>query len=302
VALLVAATFWTVIWGPVGLILAMPLTVCLVVLGKHVPALAFLDRLLGDEPPLPRHVRLVQRILAKDEQETRDIIACTTAQQGALDEVFLPAAALVRRERQRRHMTAEEETLVYDTIRTALLSCPEPPTSATETVAEDAATADATADATEAAQPTALERRRILGIPAHHEVDELTLHMLDRFLGPAGYDVEVLSTRVLPSEVVARVEVEQPDLVVLAVQPPGGLPQARYLCKQLRRKYRDLGILVAVWGYRGDLDDIIVKFRQAGANYVTTTFDGVLTHAMTMAPVELPAASAPNPDLEPALA
>src|SRR6185436_11668575 len=66
VAILVAAVFWTWLWGPVGLFLSTPLTVCLVVLGKHVPALQFLTVLLGSAPALEPHERMYQRMLAMD--------------------------------------------------------------------------------------------------------------------------------------------------------------------------------------------------------------------------------------------
>src|SRR5690349_2799833 len=68
-AVLVAAVFWTWLWGAIGLLLSTPLTVCLVVIGKYVPQLQFLDILLGDEPVLPPHVRVYQRLIAGDEEE-----------------------------------------------------------------------------------------------------------------------------------------------------------------------------------------------------------------------------------------
>ena len=69
IALLAAAAFWAWVWGPVGLILATPLTVCLVVLGQHVPRLQFLTLLLADSPPLARHVTYYQRLVAQDRRE-----------------------------------------------------------------------------------------------------------------------------------------------------------------------------------------------------------------------------------------
>ena len=74
VALLVAAAFWAFLWGPIGLILSSPLTVCLVVLGKYVPQLKFLDVLLGDEPPLDAHVTFYQRLLARDQDEATQLV------------------------------------------------------------------------------------------------------------------------------------------------------------------------------------------------------------------------------------
>ncbi len=69
VAVVLAATFWTWLWGPIGLLLSMPLTLCLIVLGRHVAALEFLDILLGDEPALAAEEKFYQRMLAGDSDE-----------------------------------------------------------------------------------------------------------------------------------------------------------------------------------------------------------------------------------------
>ena len=70
-SVVVAATFWTWLWGPIGLILSTPLTLCLVVLGRHVERLEFLDIILGDRPPLTPVESFYQRILAGDPDEAR---------------------------------------------------------------------------------------------------------------------------------------------------------------------------------------------------------------------------------------
>ena len=72
-AILVAAVFWAILWGPVGLILSTPLTVCLILMGRYVPQLSFLEVLLGDEPVLPVEAHFYQRLLALDQEEARDI-------------------------------------------------------------------------------------------------------------------------------------------------------------------------------------------------------------------------------------
>jgi hypothetical protein len=71
-AIIVAAIFWTWLWGPLGLLLSTPLTVCLVVLGRHVPQFEFLEVLLGHEPVLKPHQQLYQRLLAGDPVEATD--------------------------------------------------------------------------------------------------------------------------------------------------------------------------------------------------------------------------------------
>lgn len=282
VALLIAAAFWTLIWGPIGLILATPLTVCLVVLGKHVPGLNFLDRLLGDEAVLPPHVGLVQRILARDTQEAKQIIASqcqAQALQPLYDDLFVPALNLVRRERLKNHMTAEEEALVLATIQESLLPCSE--------VAPPADPAKPLPAETPVTPP-----RLVFACPAHHEVDELSLRMLERFFEPHGFEVEVASTRLLPSEIIARIRGEQPELILIAALPPGGLPQAQFLCRKIRQKFPHLQILICIWGFGGNLDNVLMKFRQAGANFVTTSYQGALTHALAMVASPAPRRSA----------
>ena len=69
VAIMLATIFWTWLWGGVGLLLAMPLTVCVAVLGKYIPSLSFLDAILGDEPTLTANERYYQRLLAMDRRE-----------------------------------------------------------------------------------------------------------------------------------------------------------------------------------------------------------------------------------------
>jgi predicted PurR-regulated permease PerM len=74
-AVLIAAMFWATLWGPIGLILATPLTVCLVVIGRYVPQLQFLETLLGSEPVLQPEQRMYQRLVAGNSEEAMDLAA-----------------------------------------------------------------------------------------------------------------------------------------------------------------------------------------------------------------------------------
>src|SRR5690606_11389714 len=74
IAVIVSAIFWTWIWGPIGLVLATPMTACIVVLARYIPELAFIDRLLSEGPALKPHLSLYQRLLARDEDEATDIV------------------------------------------------------------------------------------------------------------------------------------------------------------------------------------------------------------------------------------
>src|SRR5207247_11379473 len=94
VAMLVSAAFWAWLWGPIGLILSAPLTVCLVVLGRYVPQLEFFDVLLGDAPPLPARLVFYQRLLARDQDEAAGLVemfAKTAPPDHAYREFMIPA-------------------------------------------------------------------------------------------------------------------------------------------------------------------------------------------------------------------
>src|SRR6202022_35582 len=95
-AILFAAIFWTLIWGPIGLLLSTPLTVCLVVLGRHVPALSFLNIMLGDQPVLPPEAHYYQRLLASDQVEAKEVLEDylkTNSLEDLYDSVLIPALA-----------------------------------------------------------------------------------------------------------------------------------------------------------------------------------------------------------------
>jgi predicted PurR-regulated permease PerM len=115
VAILVSAVFWTWLWGAVGLLLATPLTVVLVVLGKYVPQLRFLDILLGDEPVLEPPERIYQRLLAGDEEEATDLAREFLKDRTLLevyDDVLLPALSLAEMDRHKGRLDAQRQEFI----------------------------------------------------------------------------------------------------------------------------------------------------------------------------------------------
>jgi predicted PurR-regulated permease PerM/CheY-like chemotaxis protein len=256
VAILVATVFWTWLWGPAGLLLSTPLTVCIVVLGKHVAPLKFFDVMLGDQPALPPPASYYQRLLAGDRKEAADVVreyADARGPDAVPDGVLLPALLLARRDRRDGDLSADDESLIFDATR--------------EILGEVGRAGRGESD--EAAP--AVRAPLVIGCPAHHRAEEVTLDMLAMLLAPLGCRTEVVSTRTLPAETEARIAAEQPALVFIAVLPPGGLVQARYLCRRLRRRFRDLKIVVGFWGRAKNFDRLLVRLRAAGASYVTTS-------------------------------
>ncbi len=120
VALLVSVAFWTWLWGPLGLLMATPLTVCFVVLGKHVPGLEFVGTLMADTPALAPEFGYYQRLLARDQSEAADLIERhmkTDTPRSVYDAMLLPALNYAERDRLEARLSVDEEAAVLEATR-----------------------------------------------------------------------------------------------------------------------------------------------------------------------------------------
>jgi predicted PurR-regulated permease PerM len=231
VAVLVAAAFWAFLWGPIGLILSNPLTVCLVVLGKHVAHLEFLNVLLGDEPALEADVTYYQRLLARDQDEATQLVlaqAKAFPPEQVYDTLLVPALNYVKRDRVRDDLSEADEQFVLR---------------ATGEIVEDlgerrAAATVAAATPAEGGVDQSVHKVHVLGCPGHDDADRLALEMFRQLLDPAQWDVEVASTELLSAELVAQAGEKAPAVICIGALPPGGLAHTRYLCKRLRASAR----------------------------------------------------------------
>jgi len=264
VALLVAVLFWTWLWGPVGLLLATPLTVCLAVLGKYVPDLGFLGVLLGEAPELEPHVAYYQRLLARDEDEAASIVeeyARANPPEQVYDAVLLPALESVKRDQARGALSEEDARFIVSRTR--------------EIVEELEPAQDGGAG----------ERARVLGCPARDELDELALLMFRALVRSVGVDVEVVSATLFASEAVALARETLPDVVCIATVPPGGVAHARYLVKRVRLAHPAARILVGRWGNNGTREEVRPVLLSAGADEVAMSLIEARDHLLGWLPV-----------------
>ena len=266
VALLVAAAFWAFLWGPIGLVLSSPLTVCLVVLGKYVPQLKFLDVLLGDEPPLDAHVTFYQRLLARDQDEATQLVlaqAKASSPEQVYDDFLVPALNYAKRDRERDDLTESDEESVLQATREILEDLGERREAVTQ--AEEAIHAE---DRGNAAAPI---RLRVLACPARDQADRLALEMLRQLLDPAKWVVEIAAVETMTADLVAQVAEQTPALVCIGALPPGGLAHTRYLCKKLRARFPEVKIVVGRWGLTDDVEANREQLQDAGADLTATT-------------------------------
>jgi B12 binding domain len=267
VGLLVAIAFWTWLWGPVGLILATPLTVCVVVLSKYVPQLNFISVLMGDEPVLQSHVSYYQRLLAGDQDEAEEIVEQylkTHPEEQVYDDVVIPALVDVKRDFEFGRLEESNQHFVFAATRNIIeeLDSLKPKSSANPTAAAEATTIEGNHSA---ASPNI----HILGCPVRDEADELALLMCRQLLASTRYEMETLADEALTSEVVDQIAQKCPALICIVSLPPGGLAQTRYLCKRLRLRFPDTRILVGRLGTQtANHREVLLA---AGADKVATT-------------------------------
>jgi hypothetical protein len=266
VALLISAAFWAWLWGPVGLILSAPLTACLVVLGRYVPALEFLSVLLGDEPVLEPHVTYYQRLLARDGDEAAAVVdefVETHSADEVCDQVIVPALILAKENRDRGELTPDEEKLIFKATQ--------------EIVEETLLPKQQAAQQAAASQPETDEEASgdwpvlVFGCPGHDQTDELALNLFASFFDPSKCRFQVISSTKLTAEIISQIEEERPALVCIAALPPRGLVHARYLCKRLRAQLPEQKIFVGCWGLKENIERTKQRWLAAGADKVLTT-------------------------------
>ena len=270
-ALLISAAFWLFLWGPIGLVLSAPFAVCLVVLGKNIPQLGFLNLLLGDVPALRANVGLYQRLMLGDELEAARLVMQrmkAAPPEEVYDEMLVPALNFTRRDVQRDYLTDEDQRLVLKGMRESLRQTDEFLRTAAASRQEQQTLAPE--DQHAISGPTT-EPVKILGCPAKDDTDCVGLEMLRQLLDPTVWDFEVTALETLTSELAARVAEDSPAIICIASLPPGGLSHARYLCKRLRDASPDIEIIVGRWGSQRSSKLDRERLEQAGASFVTTT-------------------------------
>ncbi|MEO7158014.1 MAG: AI-2E family transporter [Vicinamibacterales bacterium] len=300
-ALLISVAFWTWLWGPLGLLMATPLTVCLVVLGKHVPGLSFVVTLMADTPPLAPEFGYYQRLLARDPSEAADLIErhIKSEQTGTVyDALLMPALNYAERDRLENRLSPEEEAAVIEATRELL--------SDTADAIRRLQPAATPAQPVEPVMTTPREPLRVLGYAANGAADELALTMLAQAVNDLPVVIEITSARLLASDLVALVRKQGVSLICLADLPPSPPSKSRYLVKRLRAAMPDLRIVVGRWSPAALADESNQGLKDAGATLVATSlaetreyFCGLEEIVRIPAPEASVPASAPTPSSEP---
>ena len=260
VALLISVAFWTWLWGPLGLLMATPLTVCLIVLGRHVPGLAFVGTLMSDAPPLAPDYGYYQRLLAHDPGEAAELIEKHIKNEPwgtVYDALLLPALNYAERDRLENQLSADEEAAVIEATRELLTDAADSIRRLQPPVVDPAA------------EP--VEPLRVLGYAANGVADELALAMLAQSVSDLPIAIEITNTRLQATELVALVRSQGVSVICIADLPPSPSSKSRYLIKRLHAALPELRILIGRWSPPELADESQQALKDAGATMVSTT-------------------------------
>jgi hypothetical protein len=273
VAVLLAAIFWTWLWGIAGLLLATPLTVCLLVIGKHVPHLSFLDTLLGNEPVFEPKTRVYQRLLALDQEEAAELLDGYLEHKPLVevyDTVLIPALALAETHWHRGELADGRHTFMLQSLKEIIEDLGQRQVELqAETAAKD--TSEANGDSASVVVPDS-PPVCILCLPARDEADEIAATMLAQLLDTSGCIVQAVSVTARASEMVDLVEQRQPAVVCVSATPPAAVMHARYLCTRLRARMPKVNLVVGLWDTPGELTKAKKRIG-SGAIVVATLAD-----------------------------
>jgi methanogenic corrinoid protein MtbC1 len=250
-AILVAAIFWALIWGPVGLILSVPLTVCLVVLGAHVPSLQFLTVLLGDQPVMRPEAHYYQRLLANDQREASQVLETqlkTTSLEELYDSVLIPALSLAEQDRHRNEL--DDTTVLFITQTTKDLV-------EELSLGKDLSVREAASE-------------RIVCLPVRDDADEIIGIMLAQLLERAGYSAIAIPIGSVEG-MLAEVAAINPEVVCLSALPPYAISHARGIYRRLRTQQPQAKIIIGLWNYTDDLVKAATEISGGEQRLICTT-------------------------------
>jgi predicted PurR-regulated permease PerM len=265
VALLVSVAFWTWLWGPLGLLLATPLTVCLVVLGKHVPGMEFLGTLMADRPALAPEYNYYQRLLARDQSEAADLVEDhikTHPAPSVYDALLLPALNYAERDRLEGRLSQAEESTVSDATRELIAD-------AAEWIRELAPeSAESETAGPEPERPGPRQPLRVLGYAANGSSDELALGMLARLVDGLPIEIDIHPTRLATNALLSLLQDQKISVLCIADLPPSPPSRTRYVVKRLRATLPDLRIVVGRWAPTALADERSDELMADGASHV----------------------------------
>lgn len=281
VAVVVAAVFWTWLWGPVGLLLSTPLTMCLVVLGRHIEPLKFLDVLLGDEPPLAVEESLYLRMLAGD-PDTAAIEAEAFLRNNSLndyfDDVTIKALALAQRDLDRGTLDRQRLHAIRETVDALIENLADHDDEIPEGIQREGEECPPLPDPDDL--PEQWRGRPVLCVAGRSPLDEAAAALLAHVVEKRGIGARVVSANQVSPANLANLDIGGVQVVCVSYLDPGNYKNARYLVRRLKKRMPKAHPIAGFWGYAEsdshyldsveamEMDDVAASLSQAADRIV----------------------------------
>lgn len=268
VAILLTTVFWTALWGPVGLILSTPLTVCLSVLGRYSPQLQFLDMLLGDEPALSADALFYQRLLALDQREALSIIESYLRERPLVelyDKVMIPALAMAEQDRHGGQLEARHEEFIVQSIHEFITELSDFQMSSSRATDRRLAPAPETGR-------TVRREQRLFSLAAFDAADEIAAAMFAQLGEREGFPTLAFPRT---ESVIALLEGLAPqagDVICVSSVPPLALTHARTVSQSIHEAFPEVTLLVGLWNYADPVSRMTERLQQTTGSVVVTSF------------------------------
>ncbi len=284
-AILVAAIFWAALWGPVGLLLSTPLTVCIVVIGRYIPQWEFLSVLLGDQRVLGTEVQLYQKLRRMNAEEARQVVD-DFLKQGSIEKLYesviTPVLIFIEKDRAEVGLGDAREQFVFQTLKEIIEEL------ALRPVAENG-DQEINEEVNANAKPTVGVARKTNGdgcvitcLPARDEGDEIVGMMLAHLSNRAGYHAQA----VVPASVEDMMEEaseQHCEVIYISALPPYGVYNTRRLYKKLRVRFPKSRIGVGLWGFAGNLEVMRTRLGIVEADMIVSTLSDAISQVPALA-------------------
>jgi len=281
VAVVVAAVFWTWLWGPVGLLLSTPLTMCFVVLGRHVESLKFLDVMLGDQPALSFEESLYLRMLAEDPDEAADEAEAFLKENSLsayYDEVAARALMLAQADVNRGVLDPLRQSRICEAIKGLIHNL-------ADRKDEDAAG--------EAEPPPTWRNHPVLCVAGRGPLDEGAALLLVDMLGKYGLGARVVSSDETSAAHIDQLPIDGVRLVCVSYLEPGTFKNARYQVRRLKKHFPEVVMMAIFWGLSEDNSRYLDSIEATECDIVTTGLKETVQHVLAFARRAGPRPAAP---------
>lgn len=266
VAVITSATFWTWLWGPIGLILATPLTMCLVVVGKYVDRMTFFEVMFGDQPPLTPAELIYQRMLARDPVEAAEQARKFLREQPVAayyDEILLEGLQLAQADAERDLLDEDRMQSIRDAVAeiiddlSAYKDKPKATSKSSETADEDAPLARLEqAEAAPKHRPLPEQWQTgcpVLCIPGPSLLDETAALLVTDLLRRKGIGARAEQADALSMAKIFGLQMDGVALICLCYVESATAAQIHYAVRRIRRRVPDVIVIVALFGNAEEL-------------------------------------------------